>query len=214
MSKAYDRVEWDFLARMISHLGFHTNWIVLKGFSMLFHEAKQKDLIQGVPIGREKFSVNHLFFADNCILFGDASREGANAVRNIISEYDQVLGQRVNFDKSLIYFGANVEPNVRELVTGILGVWVATNPEKYLGLPMMIGRKKRWAFANFVDLFRKRMDGWGLCYVFIKSILQAIPVYVMQCFALPKMLCRKLEGLLNKFWWSNNKTAKRVHWSN
>ncbi|KAH1090504.1 hypothetical protein J1N35_017761 [Gossypium stocksii] len=28
------------------------------------------------------------------------------------------------------------------------------------------------------------------------------------------MLCRKLEGLLNKFWWANNKTAKGIHWSN
>lgn len=110
-----------------------------------------------------------------------------------------------------------MEPGTRELVTGILGVRVATNPENYLGLPMMIGRKK-WAFAHFVDRFRKRIEGWSLRYlstggkeVFSKSVLQAIPVYIMQCFALPKLLCRKLEGILNKFWWSNNKSAKGIH---
>lgn len=29
MSKAYDHVEWDFLAGMMKHLGFHVDWIVL-----------------------------------------------------------------------------------------------------------------------------------------------------------------------------------------
>ncbi|KAK5825613.1 hypothetical protein PVK06_020469 [Gossypium arboreum] len=98
---------------------------------------------------------------DGCGLndLGDASEEGANTVRSVIAKYEQASGQRVNFDKSLIYFGANVDSNVREMVTSRLGVRVASNPEKYLGLPMMVERKKRWAFAHFVYQFRKRMDG-------------------------------------------------------
>ncbi|KAA3467221.1 reverse transcriptase [Gossypium australe] len=191
-----------------------------EGFSTLLNEAKQKDLMRGPPIGRERLSINHLFFANDCILFGDASSDGANMVQNIIQEYELTSGQWVNFDKSLIYFGANVESKEREVITNILSVLVASNPEKYLGLPMMVGRKKRWAFANFVDHFRKRIDGWSLRYlsmgkkVFVKSVLQAIPIYVTQCFALPKNLCQKLEGIMNKFWWSNNKSAKGIHWSN
>ncbi|KAG8471906.1 hypothetical protein CXB51_036494 [Gossypium anomalum] len=108
----------------------------------------------------------------------------------------------------------------RDAITNILEVNVATNPEKYLGLPMMVGRKKRWAFANFADRFRRRIESWSIWYlliggkeVFIKAVLQAIPVYVMQCFALSKTLCHKLEVILNKFWWSNSKPARRIHWS-
>ncbi|KAA3489989.1 reverse transcriptase [Gossypium australe] len=102
----------------------------------------------------------------------------------------------------------------------MLGVRMASNPKKYLGLPIMVGRKKTWAFANFVDRFRKRVEGWSLCYlsiggneIFIKSVLQAIPLYVMQCFLMLKSLCQKLEGVMNKFWWTNNKTSKGIHWS-
>lgn len=29
MSKAYDRIEWDFLAGMMLKLGFHSDWVVL-----------------------------------------------------------------------------------------------------------------------------------------------------------------------------------------
>ncbi|KAA3477768.1 reverse transcriptase [Gossypium australe] len=192
MSKTYDRVEWDFLAGMMKHLGFHDDWIVLimrcvcsisysvclngmhgdwfspsrglrqgdplspylflicaEGFSTLLQKAKQKGDMTGAPIGREHFSINHLFFADDCILFGDASNEGARVVRDVIHEYETVSGQRVNYDKSIIYFGANVNVNVKEDITSLLGVRVALSPEKYLGLPMMVRRRKTWAFANF-----------------------------------------------------------------
>ncbi|KAA3477361.1 Polynucleotidyl transferase, Ribonuclease H fold [Gossypium australe] len=56
--------------------------------------------------------------------------------------------------------GNDVDSNDREIITNILGVRVASNPEKYLGLPMMVRKKKTWAFANFVDRFRKRIDGF------------------------------------------------------
>ncbi|KAK5775038.1 hypothetical protein PVK06_042905 [Gossypium arboreum] len=88
-------------------------------------------------------SIPPLKAPDDCILFGEASLEGANLMHQLITEYDQASGQRVNFDKSFIYFRANVELEIREIVTGTLGVRVAISPEKYLGLPMMIGKKKK-----------------------------------------------------------------------
>lgn len=139
--------------------------ICAEGFSILIKEAEQKGLMKGVSIERGRFSINHLFFADDCILFGDASAEGATVVGNVIKEYESLLGQRVNFEKSLIFFGANVNVNIKDTIINILGVRVALNPEKYLGLPMMVGRKKSWAFANFIDRFRRCIEGWSLRYL-------------------------------------------------
>ncbi|KAH1131323.1 hypothetical protein J1N35_002701 [Gossypium stocksii] len=129
--------------------------------------SKNKEMLQlalrsdkeVLQLAKKDSRLTTCFFVDDCILFVDASGEGAHTVRNLILEYEQVLSQRVNFDKSLIYFGASMEPNVRETVTSILGVRVAINLEKYLGLPMMVERKKMWTFANFVDQFKKRFDG-------------------------------------------------------
>ncbi|KAK5775961.1 hypothetical protein PVK06_043917 [Gossypium arboreum] len=112
-------------------------FFVCTGFSTLIEEAKQKGLMRGVPIERERFSINHLFFADDCILFGDASVEGAKVVGDVIKEYETISGQRVNFEKSLIYFKANVNVNINDSITTTLGVRVASKPKKYLGLPMM-----------------------------------------------------------------------------
>ncbi|KAA3459595.1 reverse transcriptase [Gossypium australe] len=262
MSKAYDRAEWDFLAGMLSKMGFCQDWIILiircvcsvsytvginksisevffpsrglrqgdplspflflicaEGLSTLLKEAKNKGLMIGSPIGRERFSLNHLLFADDCILFGDASETGAYAVRSILEEYSKASGQQVNYDKSLIYFGTSVDQNMREQITNILGVRVSVKLEKYLGLPMIVGRRNQWAFANFVDRFRKRIESWNFRFlsmggkeVFVKAILQAIPIYVMQCFELPKSLCNALENIMNKYWWVNGKTGKGIHW--
>ncbi|KAA3482314.1 reverse transcriptase [Gossypium australe] len=194
--------------------------ICAEGFSTLLEDAKQQGLMRGASVGREMFSINHLFFADNCILFGDATQEGVCTVRDIIREYEKSAGQKVNYDKSLIYFGANVKEEVKGDIINTLGVRVASNPEKYLGLPMMVGRRKAWAFASFKDRFWKHVDGWSFRYlsmggkeVFIKSVLQATPLYAMQWFIFPKTLCSQLENIMNKFWWSNNKLKTGIHWS-
>ncbi|KAA3449628.1 reverse transcriptase [Gossypium australe] len=235
MSKAYDQVEWNFLAGMMKSLGFHDDWIVLvmrcicsvsysvqlngicsdwfspsrglrqgdplspylfyicaEGFSSLLEEVKNSGGMQGATIGRERISINHLFFADDCILFGDATSEGVHTVRDIIREYETNAGQRVNYDKSLIFFGTNVQEEMKEEVTRILGVRVASSLEKYLGLPMMVGRRKSWAFANFKDRFRKRIEGWSLRYLSMGG----------------------KKNVMNRFWWANSKTKSGIHWSN
>ncbi|PPR82247.1 hypothetical protein GOBAR_AA38469 [Gossypium barbadense] len=40
----------------------------------------------------------------------------------------------------------------------VLGVWILTNPEKYLGLPMMVGRGKKQAFVYYLDRFHKKVE--------------------------------------------------------
>lgn len=62
----------------------------------------------------------------------------------------------MNFEKSLIYFGANVQDGEKEAIVNQLRVRVASNPEK-------------WAFANYVDRFRKRVDGWSVRYLSMRE---------------------------------------------
>ncbi|KAH1037977.1 hypothetical protein J1N35_039720 [Gossypium stocksii] len=147
--------------------------ICVEGFSTLIKAAKQKGLMRGVSIGRERILINHLFFTDDYILFGNASNERAKVVGDVIKEYETISSQRVNFEKSLIYFRTNVDVNIKDTIINVLGVRVASNPEKYLGLPMMVGRKESWAFANFIDRFRRRIEAkigsypsftwWSIC---------------------------------------------------
>ncbi|KAA3461390.1 reverse transcriptase [Gossypium australe] len=161
-------------------------------------------------VGRGNISVSHLFFADDNVLFGKASIEGTNNMKNVIKEYENVSGQLVNFDKSLIYFSGNVGR--------ILGVRISNNPERYLGLPIMVGRRKKHAFVDIKEHFVKLLDNWSVRFllaggneVFLKFVLQAVPIYALQCFKLPISFCQELESIMCKFWWRNSKTNKGIH---
>lgn len=46
----------------------------------------------------------------------------------------------------------------------------------------------------------------------IKSVVQAIPTYVMGCFRLPKLFLSKLTSLCAKFWWGSSEGKQKIHW--
>lgn len=91
-------------------------------------------------------------------MFGETSLEGANTLKRVINEYEVLSGKKVNFEKSLIYFSGNVEEELKEQVSNILGVRISNNPEKYLGLPTIVGRRKKQAFIEIKEHFNKLID--------------------------------------------------------
>ncbi|KAA3475512.1 reverse transcriptase [Gossypium australe] len=83
----------------------------------------------------------------------------------------------------------------------------------------MVGRRKKEAFQNLKDRFKQRIDNWSTRHlsqggkeVFIKAILQAILMYTMACFLLPKTLCADLESIIAKFRWQKGHGQRGIHW--
>jgi len=48
--------------------------------------------------------------------------------------------------------------------------------------------------------------------VFIKSIAQAIPVYAMMVFKIPKHICKGISDAISQFWWGDDNEHKKIHW--
>ncbi|KAH1032193.1 hypothetical protein J1N35_044367 [Gossypium stocksii] len=78
------------------------------GFSTLINMAWREMRISRARVRRSGVSVTHLFFAVGSVLFGEASVEGANIMKEVVTEYEEVSRQLVNFDKFLIYFSGNM----------------------------------------------------------------------------------------------------------
>lgn len=194
--------------------------ICTEDFSTLLKLAKKDGLIQGARVCRGGPRVTHLFFVDDSIIFGEANEDGCRIMKGFLDDYEKALGQKINLDKSQIFFSSNCPEDTRDLLTNYLGVRSVTSMEKYLGLPTMVRRRKKEAFQRLCDRLRARIIGWGSCMlsqggkeVFIKAVLQAMPIFSMSCFLLPKSLCVEMEKILNRFWWGKGGNRHDLHWS-
>ncbi|MBA0816641.1 hypothetical protein Gohar_001282, partial [Gossypium harknessii] len=133
-------------------------FIFMRAFFTLLKMAKAKGTIKGIRVGRSGLFLTHLFFADHSILFREASLNRASAIKSIVTEYEGVLRQLINFEKSLIFFSKNVSRDIREHIGAVLSMIVSYHAEKYLSLSTMVGRQKKEAFASFKDRFVKHIE--------------------------------------------------------
>lgn len=92
----------------------------------------------------------------------------------------------------------------------MLNVPNETLNEKYLGMPSDTGTSKNGAFKYLKDRLWGKIQGWmertmsaGGKEVLVKSVAQAVPVFSMSCFKLPRGLCEHLNMLIKKIWWGS-----------
>ena len=92
--------------------------------------------------------------------------------------------------------------------------------ERYLGLPAMVGRKKKASLNSIKDRVWGKLQGWKEKIlsqvgkeVLLKAVVQAIPTFAMSCFRLPMGLCPDIEMLIRKFWWGQRGDKRKIHWA-
>ncbi|XP_059626981.1 uncharacterized protein LOC132269745 [Cornus florida] len=161
MSKAFDRVEWSFLKRLFLHLGFAEQWVQIimeflstVSYSLVINgesDAERNHHIQGVSIGRGYDPINHLFFADDALLFCKANISQALHLKTIISKYGSLIGQVVNFDKSSLFFSSHISIELRDQLRRALDILNVDWINRYLGLPSVLGRSKKSTFSYLVN---------------------------------------------------------------
>ena len=91
--------------------------------------------------------------------------------------------------------------------------------DKYLGLPIFVGRNKQRVFRTIKEQMRARINGWNGRLlsqtgrvVLLQSVIQSIPIYIMSCFLLPKSFVHEINMLMADFWWGDNNGKRKIHW--
>ncbi|XP_013594673.1 PREDICTED: uncharacterized protein LOC106302786 [Brassica oleracea var. oleracea] len=113
-----------------------------------------------------------------------------------------------------------ISANSRQEIKDVLGIQNEGGMGTYLGIPEDISGSKCKLFAFLKDKLMHRVNGWtgrwlskGGKEVLIKSILLALPTYVMCTFLLPLEICENLAAAIAKFWWSSNPPKRGMHWA-
>jgi hypothetical protein len=143
----------------------------------------------------------------------------ATSLQRVLDTYCANSGQMVSLAKSSIYFSPNTLSIMRAEICETLHIETEAISDKYLGLPALVGADQSDCFIHFIERIIQRINGWkekilsiGGKEILLKAIAQAIPVYAMSVFLIPKGVCKKMMDAIAHFWWGDDENTNKMHW--
>ena len=130
-----------------------------EGLTGLIVEAARNKRLSGISICIGSPSITHLLFADDSVIYCKASGQESKELQTILQKYKEAAGQRINIEKSSIFFSQNTDEDTKKEVREILGAMQDSQPKTYLGLPSLIGRSKKQVFIEIKERVGKKMSG-------------------------------------------------------
>ncbi|KAL4361411.1 hypothetical protein GQ457_04G027310 [Hibiscus cannabinus] len=163
-----------------------------------------------IKLGRNCPDLSHLFCANDLILFAETDLDQLSVIHEVMEDFCIASGHRVSVSKTQILFSRNCQPSLESTLAQLFGFEKVMDLGKYLRVPFFHKRVTKAAFAYLLDRISARFSGWAARtlslagrIILAKSVLQTIPVYVMQSTWIPKRMCEEMEKLIRKFVWGS-----------
>lgn len=65
--------------------------------------------------------ISHLFFADDSLLFCQATVAECTSLQDAIQRYEEAYGQIINYEKTGLFFSKNTEEETKDKIKSLLG---------------------------------------------------------------------------------------------
>ncbi|CAN0887943.1 Putative ribonuclease H protein At1g65750 [Linum grandiflorum] len=192
--------------------------LVMDILTVIIGVLKESNDIEGFYMNEETRigEVTHLMYADDTILFCEASRSQVRGVLAALIVFQSITGLKVNLNKCSIATVGQVD-NPQGLAD-ILGCSVENFPCSYLGLPLG-SRAVSWTlWEPVVHRVRNRLETWkakhlsfGGRLVLIKSVLSSLPIYFLSNFRAPISVIKVIEKIQNTFLWTGMSEISKFH---
>ena len=193
--------------------------------SRLLKKLEECNLIRGFQVGSVNFvglRISHLLFADDTILFCDASREQLLSIRLVLSCFQAFTSLKVNVGKSEIVPVGEV--NNLDALANILQCRVDSLPMKNLGMPLGTYFKTASIWNLILEKMEKKLSRWKCLYLseggrlmLLKSTLLSLPTYFLSLLTIPKAVAARLESIQRNFLWGSSEGSFKyllVAWEN
>ncbi|XP_039057386.1 uncharacterized protein LOC120200684 [Hibiscus syriacus] len=156
---------------------------------------------KGYSFSRQGLSINHLFFADDLMLYAKADLHHEEIIEKTLKEFGYFSGHKVSKRKTHIYFLPNTTTSTKSSILSCLCFQEVESMGKYLGVPVLHRRMKITDFDFIFDKFRSKLNGWAARSLSLagritltKSVLSAIPNYFMQVMPFPKRVYKNIKS--------------------
>ncbi|KAL0405476.1 UNVERIFIED_CONTAM: hypothetical protein Slati_3861500 [Sesamum latifolium] len=200
------------------HLPAYLFLICTEAFSRMIRMAETKGRIEGIAVSRLVPIISHLLFADDTLVFCQATPEALSCIQGIILAFEKAWGLKINTHKLAKVFSRNVEEDSRMDLSNIVGVTVVPKHDKNLSLLMIAGRSKKELFEGIKDRIWRKLHSWLAKklsqvgrVVLVKIVLQTTPIYAMSYFRLLDSFLSEIENTMANFFWHGGNESK-IHW--
>ncbi|PKU86009.1 Putative ribonuclease H protein [Dendrobium catenatum] len=160
--------------------------------------------------------INHLLYADNILVFGEASIQNANSLQIVLSSFAMHSGLVVNNAKCRILFSHN-NP-LANVITARLGFTQTENTLTYLGIPISTKKLKTSHLQPLLSRLSTLLAGWKVKFLsfagriqFLKFTIVNTIAYRIRGAVIPKGICRHIEKLCSKFLIHGTHSEKKLH---
>ena len=122
-----------------------------EALSAMMTNANREGLLIGVSTSCGGPKISHLFFADDSLLFCRANLAQWSNMTVILKNYEEASGQKMNTNKTAIFFSKNTPKLIKETILEFAGIPESNSYDKYLGLPALVGRSHTQAFKSIIE---------------------------------------------------------------
>ncbi|XP_027156870.1 uncharacterized protein LOC113758039 [Coffea eugenioides] len=187
MAKAYDRMSWVFILKVLRQFGFRERFI---------------DMVWRL-LSNVWFSV---IVNDAVIVFANGSASSLRKVMRVLELYQGASGQLVNTSKSGFLIHPSVSVARKSVIEQVTKFSKREFPVRYLGSPLFTDRCKGAYFADLCQQIVDKVLSWknhllssGGKIILIKHMLSNIPLHLLVSAILPKSSFRMIEQVCANF---------------
>ncbi|PKU84233.1 Putative ribonuclease H protein [Dendrobium catenatum] len=180
-------------------------YFVMDAFSSLI----DNNLFMGAHFGN--FKISHLLYADDLLVFGEASPANCDILLQIISKFSKSSGLFMNLDKSSIMLPKHlINDNSTCRSLGLTYKEIIN----YLGIPISFKRIKIADFSPLMEEVSRKLSGWNATLLSFAGRLQFLKFTLLNSIAywirgsiLPKAVIKFVRRIASNFLFFGDITA-------
>ncbi|WOL07572.1 hypothetical protein Cni_G16316 [Canna indica] len=173
------------------------------------------------PFKLNEFELSHMCFADDVVFTIKNNWKTIKGLKEALSIYCDMLGQRINVEKSMIYFPKALCMDQKHRICNFLGMKEGKYPMQYLGTYRTPRRMKNNCENKIMEKIAKRMDLWASNMIsqarkttLLNSVISSMPVYSMMATSLKEKTVENIAKKERNFFGGNknSKGANLIKW--